>query len=197
MTTQLTKHCYVYSQVLDALQLAIQTNQYKEILFWVHELIESGLAYPCWQWLMSFPSNPYAGKDDSTWEPEFCYTMALRIARPNSKLIIMVEHSTAQNMFPEPTEYKTYHYLKQWHSMYPYKTKNTTSQNDILGLWKLYLSETPYWKELVEDWNGKFVGNEIIFDDEDQETKFWNRFDYELDEQSLTIQQTFGWIPTK
>jgi hypothetical protein len=50
--------------------------------------------------------------------------------------------------------------------------------------WLFYARKTPIWQERLAEYNGL-----IVFDTEDNEEEFYNRYDYELDEQSAEIKR--------
>jgi hypothetical protein len=67
------------------------------------------------------------------------------------------------------------------------------TQNEILDVstmkWDYYASFSPIWKERIEDHNGKIddVLKRIVFDDDDDQEEFYDRYGYEPDEQRLDI----------
>jgi len=186
----LTKHCYELEAVLETLEFAIHANNFREILFWVHECIESGFARECWEWLLIQPPQKYIGKDESDWQPAFCYTMALRLARPKSQMLVVVEHETAQNMFPEPNMDTTTprNYLRRWHDLYPYSIKTTQSVSiNALGNWPVLCANTPYWQQVFVEYD---VEPETALENE----TFSEAFGYELDELSRELQEAYWGI---
>jgi hypothetical protein len=67
------------------------------------------------------------------------------------------------------------------------------AQKEILDAstmkWDYYASFSPVWKERIEDHNGKIddVIKRIVFDDEDDQEEFYDRYGYEPDEQCIGI----------
>jgi hypothetical protein len=55
--------------------------------------------------------------------------------------------------------------------------------------WLLYCLKTPIWLERIKEYGGKIEMDKIVFQNEDQEEGFYNRYDCEPDEQPLEIQQ--------
>jgi len=68
--------------------------------------------------------------------------------------------------------------------------KNTESLEGInlLENWILYAYNSPLWKNRIESFHGKKINNKIVFDDEDEEEEFWNKYNLEPDEQPADIQ---------
>lgn len=193
---KLTKHCYELGAVFETLDIAIRANCFREIVYWVHECIESGFARECWDWLIAQPPQLYVGRDERDWQPAFCYTLALRMARPNSKMVIVVYHETAQAMFPEPPEPEMLdtsprHYLRIWYEMYGYSIKTTTPLPlSTLGNWPELCADTPYWKDIFKQC---MVYPQVALEDE----MFSELFNYELEEQSQEIHKAYGYASTQ
>ena len=186
---KLTKHCYELHAVLETLGVAIQSNDFRAIQFWVHECIESGFARECWEWLLHQPPQKYIGRDEKDWQPAFCYTLALRLARPTSKILVVTEHETAHAMFPEPdmTDISPRHYLALWYEAHPYPI-HTSKPIPItaVGNWTELCVNTPYWRKVFETYG---VDATTALEDE----AFTETFNYELDEQPETLYKLFGY----
>ena len=55
-------------------------------------------------------------------------------------------------------------------------------KNEILMNWDSYLYNVPLWKERIDKLNGKMVNNKLIFEDEDMQQEFYNKYGYYPDE---------------
>lgn len=183
---KLTKHCYNLDHVLETLVSAIHKNHYTTIVFWIHECIESGFARECWEWLLYLPPRQYVERDETNWMPDFCYTLAFRLARPTSKLLIVLDHSTAQSMFPEPEHTSAHKYLSVWSKRYPYKI-NTIAPIpiDTLGNWTAWCEHTPYWQSIFNEFD---VEPNLALENDD----FVQSYGYDLEEQPSDVYQIFG-----
>ena len=55
--------------------------------------------------------------------------------------------------------------------------------------WDYYASFSPAWKERIKDHNGRIddVAKRVIFDDDDDQEEFYDRYGYEPDEQRLEL----------
>ena len=57
--------------------------------------------------------------------------------------------------------------------------------------WLYYSWECPIWKKRILQYNGKqnHINQTVLFEDQDMEEEFYNKYSYEPDEQPLEIQQ--------
>jgi len=67
---------------------------------------------------------------------------------------------------------------------------------DFREKWEYYASETPYWQNIFLKYGADFDAEDgkILFDSEENEELFYEKYAYEPDEQSLIVQQyCLGW----
>jgi len=62
--------------------------------------------------------------------------------------------------------------------------------NEIRDHWEYYAHRTPYWREIIDNYEGEICEEtrSIRFNDDEKTEAFYNIYGYELDEQSLTVQ---------
>ena len=63
-------------------------------------------------------------------------------------------------------------------------------KKEILEHWEYYASKTPFWREIIEQYNG-LIDNEnksIIFNDDNSSERFYSLYGFEFDEQNQDIQ---------
>lgn len=81
---------------------------------------------------------------------------------------------------------------KEYNEIFGTGHKNAL-QKEILDAstmkWDYYASFSPVWKERIEDHNGKIddIAKRVIFDDDDDQEEFYDRYGYEPDEQRLDL----------
>lgn len=81
---------------------------------------------------------------------------------------------------------------KEYNDIFGTGHKSLT-QKEILDAstmkWDYYASFSPVWKERIEDHNGRIddVAKRIVFDDEDDQEEFYDRYGYEPDEQCIEL----------
>jgi hypothetical protein len=81
---------------------------------------------------------------------------------------------------------------KEYNEIFGTGHKNI-DQKEILDAstmkWDYYASFSPVWKERIEDHNGRIddVTKRVIFDDDDDQEEFYDRYGYEPDEQRVDI----------
>lgn len=102
----------------------------------------------------------------------------------------------------EKIDIKKYHTkplveLKSWkipkrECIYTVYLKPNTISKDISHYdnWLYYASKSPIWKNRIQKYKGRINEGscEIVFDNEDNEEKFYNIYNYEPDEQSKEVQ---------
>jgi len=81
---------------------------------------------------------------------------------------------------------------KEYNNIFGTGHKNAL-QKDILDAstmnWDYYASFSPVWKERIEDHNGRIddLTKRVIFDDDDDQEEFYDRYGYEPDEQRIDV----------
>lgn len=81
---------------------------------------------------------------------------------------------------------------KEYNNIFGSRHKDD-SNKDIMNAstmkWDYYASFSPVWKERIEDHSGKIHDDLkcVIFDDDDDQEEFYDRYGYEPDEQSLDL----------
>ena len=81
---------------------------------------------------------------------------------------------------------------KEYNEIFGTGHKNAL-QKEILDAstmkWDYYASFSPVWKERIEDYKGRIddVTKRVIFDDDDDQEEFYDRYGYEPDEQCLDL----------
>ncbi|MEX0598516.1 MAG: hypothetical protein WD512_18685, partial [Candidatus Paceibacterota bacterium] len=63
-------------------------------------------------------------------------------------------------------------------------------KNEIRDHWEYYASKTPFWREIIEKYNGVICEKtrSVNFDDDLNLEAFYSAYGYELDEQSILVQ---------
>lgn len=75
-------------------------------------------------------------------------------------------------------------------SLFHLKRENENIENAYLNNWLFYASFSPLWQERIAFYGGK-INNEkkcILFEDDDLEEEFYNKYNLEPDEQTKEIQ---------
>jgi len=56
--------------------------------------------------------------------------------------------------------------------------------------WEYYASKTPFWRDIIEKYNGKICEQtrSVNFEDDEKLEEFYNIYGYEFDEQPITVQ---------
>ena len=67
------------------------------------------------------------------------------------------------------------------------KTESISGKN-FIDNWIIYAYNSPLWKKRIECYNGKIINNKLVFEDEDDEENFWNKYNLEPDEQPADVQ---------
>jgi hypothetical protein len=75
-------------------------------------------------------------------------------------------------------------------SLFCLKRENKNIRDIVIENWLYYASFSPLWEKRIMSFRGKIVHEikEIIFEDEELQDEFFNKYDMELDEQSAKIQ---------
>ena len=86
----------------------------------------------------------------------------------------------------EPSPH-SYHFLK---TNLKYKNRQSIHKDqllDILNNWLFYCYNTPIWRERIEHFHGYSENNTIKFTNDEELENFYDKYGYELDEQSNEI----------
>ncbi len=65
------------------------------------------------------------------------------------------------------------------------------SEKAVYDSWIIHASKSPLWKKRIEDCNGvvDLEKNTVFFENKNDEDLFYNKWDFEIDEQSVVIQE--------
>ena len=178
----------------------LKKKDYDESLFWAYELYFSGFqqdVLDCLEeiYARDFKENHhklgiYINKKivELEGKPELVATIIKNLTMkcgdllesPKSKFVNVKEHHITRYYTREPMEgVLKWKFLKEV-CLYGVSGKGEEMVED----WLVYARQTPIWQERLAEYNGL-----IVFDDEDNEEAFYDRYDYEFDEQSLEIKR--------
>jgi len=196
----LTRYLYNKELVLHSLGLAVSKKNYDESIFWAYELYFSGFEQEVLDCLKEiydrdFKENHprlgfYINKKMAELEgkPELVATIIKNLTMkcggvsesPKSKFVNVKEHHIRGYYTREPSDgVSNWKFLREV-CLYGVSGKGEKMVED----WLFYARQTPIWQERLAEYNGL-----IVFDDEDNEEAFHDRYDYEFDEQSLEIKR--------
>ena len=63
-----------------------------------------------------------------------------------------------------------------------------TRKNELRMNWETYAYRCPYWKEAIDEYNGRIEDNKIKFDNDDNLEEFYEKYYLDMDEQPGEIQ---------
>jgi hypothetical protein len=202
----LTRYLYDKSKVINSLIESIKKHYYDESLFWAYELYFSGFQEEviiCLEniYKMMFSKNhPKLGlyiskkKAESHQKPELVATIIKNLTMKNPqipetqgvKFVNVKEHHILPFMTKE--EKMDWKFLREVCS---YGVLGKASKEELSAFrenWVYHASGSPIWSKRIELFDGK-IGDNIIFEDDEREEAFYDKYGYEPDEQPLEIQQ--------
>jgi hypothetical protein len=199
----LTRYLYNKDLVLLSLNLSITNKNYDESLFWAYELYFSGFqqeVLDCLKeiYIRDFKENHmklglYITKKTAELDgkPELVATIiknltmkhGINIESPRVKFVNVKQHHITGYYTREPSEISDG--IPNWKFLKEVCLFGVSGKSEkLVENWLFYAREAPVWQERLAEYNGL-----IVFDNEDNEEEFHNRYDYELDEQSIEIQK--------
>jgi hypothetical protein len=203
----LTRYLYDKAKVEVSLRSAIIKQEYNQAVFWAYELYYSGFQQEVLDQLQEIYNHLFAKNHPrmgmyirlkrKQFEkfPELVATIIKNLTMknpeihesPKAKFVNVKPHHIEPFMTKEPEV----HPWKHLREVCVYGVEGNCSKEEWTEYrtnWIQYTIGSPVWKERVELYEGK-MKDVVVFENEDKEEDFHNRFDYEPDEQPLEIQQ--------
>jgi len=214
-----TRYLYIKSNVIKSLQVAIEMYDYESALFWAYELYYSGFEYEVFDILFTIYESRYAKDhpkmgeymkkkkneyiDASTNKKDTIVATIIKnmmkkndIPEINNPRFVAIQESQIDRYKTKELTHDNWKYLSIVCEKSVFKIKmSKKTETKILDIfrdkWLFCASFSPIWKKRIHEYNGKIIGrtSDIIFDSDDDFDKFYDRYNYETDEQSLEIQK--------
>jgi hypothetical protein len=207
----LTRYLYSFESVKRTLIHTILSQQEEPALFWGYELYYSGFHQETIELLQEIYKNFY--QDHYPKLGEFIHKKLKSIITDPTIVATIIKNLLVKPIQPKKTESKSPKFItikpaqiqlfmtksdmespwKYLREVCKYYVLSEIYENDIFQMWHVdwlyYSSTTPIWKERIEEYNGKIdhESKKIIFENEDIEEDFYNRYGYEPDEQPAEI----------
>jgi hypothetical protein len=205
----LTRYLYDKEKVKSSLSSSILKKKYNESCFWAYELYFSGFQKETLDQLWNIYKDRFSKNhpklgiyihkkyNECHEQPELIATILKNLTMKNPDV-----HETQGVKFVNVKA----HHIQSFRTKEnpipdsPWKTLRLNCLYGVIGNgskerlhqfrenWLFYAMKSPYWFSLIESYGGKVVHNKVVFDDEDKEEEFYNRYNYEPDEQPLDIQ---------
>ena len=214
-----TRYLYIKSNVIKSLQVAMELCDYESALFWGYELYYSGFESEVINILHDIYNDRYARHYPKMGEyikkkiHEYFHsvkntndTVIATIIKnmmkkndvpekQNPRFIAIQETQIEKYKTKEPTQYLWKHLSIVCEK--PVFKNKLSKKNEIKILdifrdkWLFCASFSPIWKKRIQEYNGKIIGrtSEIVFENDDDYDNFYDKYNYEPDEQSLEIQK--------
>lgn len=202
----LTRYLYDKGKVETSLKVAIKNHYYQEANFWAYELYFSGfqttvldILHEIYTSLFS-ENHPklgtYIQMKKATNTPELIATIIKNLTMknpeiketPNTKFVNVKKHHIEPFMTKEPEDLpfkKPWQFLRQ---VCEYRVLGDATKREIAefrGKWLDISVKSPIWLERITQYNGNIEDGVVVFNDEE---RFYDKYGYEPDEQSLEIQ---------
>jgi hypothetical protein len=208
---KLTRYLYDKDKVVESLHHSVQIKNFQQSLFWGYELYFSGFSDEVLEILENIyqtrfsQNHPKLGvylrkkqeqiKDKPEWVATILKNLTMKNPdipeTPSVKFVNVKPHHIEPFMTKEP-EGPGWQFLRKV-CVYGVKGQSTNVEN-FRKKWLIFAIESPIWKKRVEEYGGTIESGVVVFLDEDKEEAFYNRFDYEPDEQPDEIQKKcVGW----
>jgi len=204
----LTRYLYDKTKVETSLQSAIMKQDYDQALFWAYELFYSGFqaevidqSQKIYEKFFS-KNHPRMGryiklkKIQLQQNPELLATIIKNLTmknptiqeNPTAKFVNVKPHHIVPFMTKEPdTKTPVWRFL---HEVCKYGVEGKSSVDELKEYRNEWLrNSSPIWKDRLAVFGGKIIEGVVVFEHEDKEEEFYNRFGYEPDEQPLEIQK--------
>jgi hypothetical protein len=202
MTTQpiFARYLYLKSGVLESLENAILKRDYKESLFWAYEIYYSGFEEEIFEylfWIMERMDEKYEKlmkflkKMEKEWKTNNSeYILATMIKniclRKLKQMFIIVKKEDIDSLRENhPITWKTLEEVCVYAGI---KRENEESLK-LLSNWLFYASFSPIWRNRISENNGKIDNKKIVFDTDDDLENFYDKYNYEPEEQSIETQK--------
>ena len=98
-----------------------------------------------------------------------------------------IENIKNYNILKEKRLYRIYDELI-YYELERNKMDFSKLKKDILLKWEVYAYECRLWKQRIKEYGGYIENNEIYFKDNDELERFYEKYGFELDEQSKDVQ---------
>lgn len=202
----LTRYLYDKAKVEVSLRVAIKNHYYKEANFWAYELYFSGfqttvldILYEIYTTLFS-ENHPKLGRyiqmKKTTNNPELIATIIKNLTMknpeiketPNTKFVNVKRHHIEPFMTKQHEDLPLHTFLQQ---VCEYRVVGKATETEIVTFRRNWLDVSvlsPIWMERMIQYNGHIEDDKVVFDNEDDYELFYDKYDYEPDEQSLEIQ---------
>ena len=210
----LTRYLYNYDGVKRTLIHTILSQQEQEVaFFWGYELYYSGFQRETIALLQEIYDNFYhenypklgtfiekklrSMDNDPTIVATIIKNLLVKpidpkSTEPKNPKFITIKPNQIESFMTKPIETTNWKYLGE---VCKYYLLSEIYENDIFQMWRenwlYYSARTPIWKDRIEYYKGKIddASHKIIFESEDLEEAFNNKYGYEPDEQPLEIQR--------
>jgi len=82
-----------------------------------------------------------------------------------------------------------YEVRSEYNELFSCELDKDRQRNLVFYNWEYYAFKCPYWKEAFESYSGKIKQGRIVFDNEELLEDFYNKYELEIDEQPLEVQE--------
>jgi hypothetical protein len=211
MTIILTRYLYLKSGVLESLKNSILKNQFSESLFWAYEIYYSGFEEEIFDYTFeiietyykTYPKlSVYLNKKRKEWDKEktenilgtiiqnICVRNHTLRERRCRQVYGIIRNQHIENL-------KTKQINHGWNILSQVclfdGLKNTINSELLLHIfrndWLFYACYSPIWKRRVMQHNGIINKKTVTFENDDDLDDFYNKYNYDPDEQSIEIQK--------
>jgi len=215
MTTNVifTRYLYLQSGVLESLEKSILKRDFDESLFWAYEIYFSGFEEEIFGFLFQmmeryFANFPKLAKFLKKKEREWKTNKQEEILGTILKNLCLRDHTsietTKRQVYVIVKEsdvdcFRTIEVEPRWKTLQQkctYDGVKTSEPNQSLldtyrNDWLFYACFSPIWKTRVLEYNGRVDNDKktVVFENDDDLEKFYDKYGYEPDEQSLEIQK--------
>lgn len=204
----LTRYLYLKSGVLNSLENSILKNQYEESLFWAYEIYFSGFEEEIVEFLFGMIERYYKnfpkltnflkkkGKEKKeetigTIIKNLCLRNHLSIEGTNRQVYVVINNDGINHV-------RTNEISPCWKTLQNRCIYDGIKGVEVDGLlhsfrddWLFYACFSPIWKNRFLENNGTIdiQKKSVMFKNDNDLEKFYNKYGYEPDEQSLEIQK--------
>lgn len=210
----LTRYLYNRSNVLISLYNALDANDYDSAVYWAYEIYHSGFEQYIINILLDRVDNKYKNHpkmqnylhtkveespNDESLPATIIKNMFMKnpeISEKNKSIFIVIKEDQIiqyRTIYPEKNIWKHLQNVckKAAYSIEMEKKEKDKQLHIFREKWLFYASRSPVWKARILEYNGKIDGRKKTIEfvlDNDLEG-FYDKYNYEPDEQPLEIQK--------